>query len=249
MSLTAYGTTLLEACAFATMLEGCTPREPAEDPSGSGWVTAEGLTPEMLEQMGGGAQSEDAGGVEITDYDGGTRGDGSTVASDYSTTPEILDLVNKARATGRMCGDTFMAAVPPVKWSDTLAAAALGHSRDMAGNDYFSHCGRNGSRKPGPDDGKNGNKCPAGLTEPWDRAKAARYPSGFVGENIALGQISVEAVMASWLKSAGHCSNIMNPQYTEIGTAYALGWNSNLGFTPSSTLGKARYWTMNLGKP
>ena len=40
------------------------------------------------------------------------------------------------------------------------------------------------------------------------------------GENIAWGQRSPEEVMNAWMNSAGHRSNIMNPDFTTIGVGY-----------------------------
>jgi uncharacterized protein YkwD len=40
-----------------------------------------------------------------------------------------------------------------------------------------------------------------------------------VGENIAFGQQSIAEVMEGWLKSPGHCRNLMDPGFKEIGIA------------------------------
>lgn len=40
------------------------------------------------------------------------------------------------------------------------------------------------------------------------------------GENIAYGQNSPEQVMQSWMNSAGHRANILNPDYTSIGVGH-----------------------------
>lgn len=40
------------------------------------------------------------------------------------------------------------------------------------------------------------------------------------GENIAYGQRTPEAVMESWMNSAGHRANILNPKYTSIGVGH-----------------------------
>lgn len=37
------------------------------------------------------------------------------------------------------------------------------------------------------------------------------------GENIAMGQRSVDSVMSTWMNSPGHKRNIMNPSYTKLG--------------------------------
>ncbi len=40
------------------------------------------------------------------------------------------------------------------------------------------------------------------------------------GENIAYGQPTPEAVMETWMNSAGHRGNILNGQFTDIGVGY-----------------------------
>ena len=57
-----------------------------------------------------------------------------------------------------------------------------------------------------------------------DRALDAGY--GFkgyrtyaIGENIAQGQTSIAEVMNGWLHSEGHCRNLMNPAFKEVGVA------------------------------
>lgn len=46
---------------------------------------------------------------------------------------------------------------------------------------------------------------------------AVTIPYRTVGENIAWGQKSPEAVMDSWMNSPGHKSNILKSGYTKIG--------------------------------
>ena len=41
-----------------------------------------------------------------------------------------------------------------------------------------------------------------------------------VGENIAYGQNSPEAVMQSWMNSSGHRANILNRDFTSIGVGH-----------------------------
>jgi uncharacterized protein YkwD len=133
---------------------------------------------------------------------------------------ELLKLVNAARAEPRTCGSKKFSAAPPVEWNAKLADAALAHSRDMAKRNYFSHQAKDGST--------------VGA-----RAKKAGYRWRRIGENIATGQGSPEQVMSGWLASPGHCANIMNPHYTEMGVAYAVNPKSD------TTI----YWTQVFGTP
>lgn len=42
-----------------------------------------------------------------------------------------------------------------------------------------------------------------------------------VGENLAYGNISADAMMRMWMNSPGHRANILNPRYTHLGTGAA----------------------------
>jgi len=110
----------------------------------------------------------------------------------------LLQLVNKARSTGCQCGETWFPKTSPVSWNNQLESAAIEHSQDMFRKKYFSHNAPDGSN--------------AG-----DRIKKSGYKWKLYGENIATGQTSEEQVVGGWLKSAGHCKNIMNSDFTEIG--------------------------------
>jgi uncharacterized protein YkwD len=110
----------------------------------------------------------------------------------------MLQRINSVRAAGCTCGSTTMPPVAAISWSDQLAAAAYHHSKDMFQKNYFSHTGANGS-------------------SPGERIVAAGYNWKTYGENIAKGYASEEAVIAGWLASEGHCKNIMNPSFKEMG--------------------------------
>jgi uncharacterized protein YkwD len=133
----------------------------------------------------------------------------------------ILDGVNAARAEARTCGTQQFPPAPPLRWSPALGAAALAHSRDMAAQRYFSHIARDGSA--------------AGA-----RAQRAGYAWLRIGENIAFGQYSPQEALAGWLTSPGHCANIMNRDFTEMGAAYGVTTEQRPGIV---------YWTQVFGKP
>lgn len=133
----------------------------------------------------------------------------------------ILAGVNAARASARSCGNRQFAAAPPVTWNPQLGEAALSHSRDMAARRYFGHKAKDGSM-------------------PADRATRAGYAWQRVGENIAFGKSTPDEAMAGWLDSPGHCANIMNPSFTEMGAAYGVAAEKRSGIV---------YWTQVFGKP
>jgi len=128
--------------------------------------------------------------------------------------------VNSYRAAGASCGaqGTFPPA-PALAWNDVLTQASLGHSDDMMALNFFSHTGSSGSSV-------------------GQRATAAGYVWSTVGENIAAGQTTVDIVMAGWLASPGHCANLMNARFRDIGLACVSGTASN---------SYRSYWTMTLG--
>jgi uncharacterized protein YkwD len=130
----------------------------------------------------------------------------------------LLAQVNAARAKPRMCGGQRFSAARPLSWNPALGAAAQGHSKAMAYGNYFAH------RDPDGD-------------MPADRARAAGYRGRQIGENIAAGQSSPNKAMAGWLASPGHCANLMNPMFTQVGAAYAADARSDEGV----------YWTMLFG--
>ena len=118
----------------------------------------------------------------------------------------MLKLVNELRSKGCQCGSDFMPAVHEVTWNTKLELAALGHNKDMAENDFFSHTGS--------DDSKAG-----------DRIFRQGYSWSTYAENIAKGYSNEKAVMDGWINSEGHCKNLMNKNCTEIGVAkYTSYW-------------------------
>ena len=121
-----------------------------------------------------------------------------------SLATRALQLVNDVRARGTHCGDELFGPAPPVSLSGTLGDVASGHATDMAQKNYFEHVD------------------PAGQS-PADRVRAVGYQEKLVGENIAFGPKSVEEVVQGWLDSPGHCENIMDPRFAEMGIGLAEG--------------------------
>ena len=121
-----------------------------------------------------------------------------------------LQLVNEVRARGARCGDHSFGPAPPVKLSGTLAGVAFGHAADMAMHNYFEHEDLKGH-------------------SPADRVRAVGYQEKLVGENIAYGPKSADEAVQGWLDSPGHCENIMDPRFAEMGIAYAPGHASKRG--------------------
>lgn len=139
--------------------------------------------------------------------------------SESAVRARVVALVNAARSHGRRCGRERFAAVPPLSVSRKLNDAAAAHARDMLRRKYFEHRGSDGS-------------------QPRDRVLRAGYKFRLTGENIALGPESAEEVVAGWLDSPGHCANIMEPRFREIGIGVARGRKRG-----------QIYWVQNFGLP
>lgn len=133
---------------------------------------------------------------------------------------KLLAMINTARGQQRQCGAQNFAAATPLAWNATLASTAEAHTRAMANQNFLDHVDRDG-RTPG------------------DRAELAGYAGQLTGENIAAGQDTPRKVVDGWLASPGHCANLMNPQFTELGAAYAVDPKSDAGI----------YWTAMFGAP
>lgn len=65
------------------------------------------------------------------------------------------------------------------------------------------------------------------------RISATGYVWRAAGENIATGYATPRAVVRAWMASPGHCENILNPTYRNVGTGVAAhpvrGWATGAG--------------------
>ncbi|HEY6454129.1 MAG TPA: CAP domain-containing protein [Steroidobacteraceae bacterium] len=137
-----------------------------------------------------------------------------------SSAAGVLQLVNAVRANGTRCGERAFGPAPPLHESATLDSVAYEHAADMARHDYFEHVDRTGHT-------------------PAQRVRATGYREKLVGENIAYGPTSAQEVVAGWLHSTGHCENIMDARFVEMGLAQASGAGSRRGL----------YWDQLLTQP
>ena len=135
---------------------------------------------------------------------------------------DMLAAVNAYRRAGATCGThgSFPAA-PALTWNDALTTAAIAHSDDMVAHNFFDHTGSDGSTL-------------------GDRATRAGYAWSALGENIAAGQASMAVVVDGWMKSDGHCANLMNASFRDIGVACIAG-NANTSYRT--------YWSQEFGTP
>ena len=107
-----------------------------------------------------------------------------------------LNAVNAVRA---------QAGLAPLAHDPALSAQAQAHACDMAARGYFAHARADG----------------------WDmdaRLRAAGLRGVCRGaENIAKGQADIAAAMTSWMGSAGHRRNLLDPALTRVGFGHGPG--------------------------
>jgi uncharacterized protein YkwD len=135
----------------------------------------------------------------------------------------LLVLVNEVRGQGYDCGTagTF-AAAEPLSLDASLSLAAQKHSLDLEAT------GMTTNMHVTPQGAVNYT---AGMKF-TQRIEAENYKWALAGENVAYNFATSQAVLKAWLESPGHCKNIMNPKFSEIG------------------LGKAgAYWTQVFASP
>ncbi len=151
------------------------------------------------------------------------------------TKQRYLDAINEARSKTQDCGDKgIMDPAPAVKWSEKLYQAAYLHSQDMALSDYFSHTG-SGEESDTVAQAEH----PGTGSSPKERIEYTGYIWRSYGENIAAGYDTLQSVIEAWLKSPGHCANIMNPNFKEVSMSMYYKEGSDYGY----------YWTQDFATP
>ena len=134
---------------------------------------------------------------------GSPTGTPAPTGSASGSAAAVIDLVNAERAK---------AGCSALRSDPRLAAAAQGHSADMAARDYFSH------------------DTPEGVSFAT-RISNAGYQWSGAAENIAAGQRDAASVMSSWMNSSGHKANILNCGYQDIGVGVAAATDGKLYWT------------------
>jgi uncharacterized protein YkwD len=122
----------------------------------------------------------------------GTAPASAATSTDTSSEARVVKLTNDARAKQGCAA---------VRTDSRLTTAARAHSLDMVKRNYFSHTSPDG-------------------TTFVTRAKVAGYTSP-IGENIAWGYRTPEAVMTAWMNSSGHRANILNCKAKAVGVGLA----------------------------
>lgn len=126
----------------------------------------------------------------------------STKATAEAWAEEVLTRTNAARRA---------ASLAPLSRSVNLVRAASIQAEQMAKGNVLEH------DIPG-----------AQYPTLGTRLTAVQYPMKAAGENIGEGWRSPAAAVAGWMSSSGHRTNILSTNYTEIGTAVAMGPNNTV---------------------
>ena len=116
---------------------------------------------------------------------------------------EVLKLVNQERAKKGL---------QMLKDNSELSRVARKKCQDMINKNYFAH------------------ESPT-YGSPFKMMESEGIKFSAAGENIAKGQPSPQNVMAAWMNSPGHRSNILSPVYTELGVGVAKDSKGNLYWT------------------
>jgi uncharacterized protein YkwD len=92
----------------------------------------------------------------------------------------------------------------PVRLSLRLENAAQAHCADMARTHNFSHSGSSGAS--------------------WvARIRYWGYRGSWIGENLAVGDITARKVMAMWKASPPHRANLLNGHFSRVGVGAHRG--------------------------
>jgi len=143
----------------------------------------------------------------------------ATAAPDMTASLQrVLDLTNVERKK---------VGARPLAVSTELNVAAQQYSQVLASSDCFAHtCGP--------------------VPEMSDRMGQAGYQNWTaLGENIAAGYPTPEAVVAGWMGSQGHRDNLLSPNFAEIGIGLATGggygtfWTQDFGNRPNAAAAPA----------
>ena len=143
---------------------------------------------------------------------------------------QYLNAINKIRSQARSCGSAgYFSSASALRWSNRLYGAAYEHSNDMKKSNSFGH---KGSQRASDWTAKVHHLGRASSFK--ERIENNGYKEWkHIAENIEAGSSNAEAAMNHWVQSDGHCANIMNPIFTDVGMAHTKKQGSR----------KSHFWT------
>ncbi len=152
----------------------------------------------------------------------------------------FLEAINTARSEAQECGEKgHFEAADPLEWSTALYKAAYEHNDDMikSGVVHKDHTGS------GTEHDYTAQVQNLGKGSTFDQRIVN---NGFTGagpllENLTLGTNTDTAKKAveEWLKSDGHCANLMNPYVKKVGMSHLQN--------PDPDSEYVHYWTQDFG--
>jgi uncharacterized protein YkwD len=226
MRLVARGRSAVLAAGLAALLAGCgggssppATGTPAAAPAPTGGAAEASAAAAAPAATAAAARAETEQTATATATPSATSPAPSGAARSFAD--QVLESINAARAVARKCGATDHPAAAPLKWQTQVEQAALAQAQYLQQNNLFTHTGANGSSV-------------------GDRVTATGYVWQTVGENIAAGYPDLTSVVQGWIDSPGHCVNVMNPNFTDLGVVVLQGTSSNT---------YRNYWAMVLARP
>lgn len=132
---------------------------------------------------------------------------------------QVLALANAWRQEARQCGRRAFEAAPPLHWNQSLQQSAQRFATELAARGALSHQG-------------------IGSPTLRERVREAGYALRAVGENLAAGPLGLDEAFSLWTGSEEHCSNLMRPDFEELGLACVKGAGPY-----------ERFWVLHLAAP
>lgn len=123
---------------------------------------------------------------------------------ELGATPELLEAIRRD-VLARVDEARRRAGLGALERNAALELAATRHAADMLARGYFAH------------------ESPEGETAEERIAAAGHRPARRLGETIAYGQRSAEAVVGAWLASPPHRRILLDRRATESGVGVAVG--------------------------
>ncbi len=122
-----------------------------------------------------------------------------TTKRDSLSPNKIINLINNQR---------LQLGLPALTPNYKLTQAAKNKAADMWNAKYFAHTSPDGKK-----------------FSDWIKEQGYYYRRA--GENLAISFSSANEVVAAWLQSPAHRTNLFNPYYQEVGLVVVRGWQNN----------------------
>jgi len=148
----------------------------------------------------------------------------------------MLSIINNFRATNKIC----RGATRPLIWDKNLENVAIEHSMDMAVHQKLTHIGSNTNFDATAMKFKLNHGSSA--VERVAYSGYHTYPKMPMAENITSNSSKDEKesllrALKAFASDAPHCKILIDPRYSDIGAAYAVGKDGK------------KYWTFDFAAP